>query len=331
MSAHHWASRPGATRDESVFPDISVVLDMSIILTLTATHSHHGCGKPHQERPTWRVVLAPVFLALLLAAPFGHAAPPLRFGILPSLTSATVMHDYQPLNSYLEKTLGRNIHISTAPSFREHIRRAGANEYDFILTGSHVAKFLEDESRFIRLARMETPLRAVLLVPAKVSYKTISEIKGKTIAIRDSLAMATMLGEALLAKHDLHPGRNINFIPSPSHISAALSVINEDAEAAIISERAYEMLAAQDKKQLRVLAYSGSAPNIMFMASPQMDKETVARLRDALLKINPQGINSQLFFDAILSSGVTPITEQEMRFASPFAALLKKRLAQVKP
>ena len=257
-----------------------------------------------------------------------QATKPLQFGILPSLSTITLMRNYAPLKSYLEKTLKREVIISTAPNFPEYIRRTGANEYDFILTAPHFAKLTEDRQGFTRLARIQEPLRGVFLVAQTSPYQKIAGLRDKTLAIRDNLAMVTLLGEQQLAGMGLQLGRDINVTHSPSHTSAALSVVHGAADVALISELAFRLLPSEDKNQLRVLAYTQPAPNIMFMANPRLGKNETLRLRDALLHFNDDQINSASFTQNTGYSAIGLISEPDMRFLIPFVTLLQQRLPQ---
>lgn len=256
-------------------------------------------------------------------------ARPLQFGIMPSQSPVTLMHSYAPVKSYLEHTLKREIIISTAPSFPEFIQRTGTNEYDFVLTSPHFAKFAENQHGWVRVARAKGTQRGVFLVEKTSPYQKITDLDGKVIAIRDNLALVTLLGEQALLENGLLRGRpNISFINSPSYTSAALSVVRGTANAALISEMAFKKLPSMDKHNLRVLAYTKTAPNLMIMGNPQLDKNDLAHLRNALLHFNDDQNNSALFFHNTGFKGFNIITEQDMRFAAFFVTILQQRIAQ---
>ena len=258
----------------------------------------------------------------------GQAAEPLQFGIMPLQSAVTLMRAYAPLKSYLEHTLQREIIISTAPDFPEFLRRTGTNEYDFVLTAPHFAKLAEDQHGFIRLARVQGSLKGVFLVAKTSPYQKITDLRGKTLAIHNNLAMATLLGEQQLTGMGLQPGRDINFSNSRSFTSAALSVIRGTTDAALIAEWAFKMLPTADKNRLRVLAHTKASPHLMFMANQRMGMNEITRLRDALLHFNEDRINGAAFSHHTGYSGLGAITEQDMRFIAPFVTILQQRLPQ---
>lgn len=254
--------------------------------------------------------------------------PSLQFGIMPSQSALTLMRAYAPLKSYLEHTLKREIIISTAPSFPEFLRRTGANEYDFVLTSPHFAKLAEDQHEWVRLARLQGNQRGVFLVEKTSPPKKITDLSGKTLAIRDNLALVTLLGEQELTEKGFSPKHsNISFINSPSYTSAALSVIRGTADAALISEAAFNKLPAADKNHLRVLAYTKAAPNLMLMGNPRLGENDITHLRDALLHFN----KGAAFSNNTSHGNFDLITEQDMRFAASFVTVLQQRLSQGQP
>ena len=314
-----------------------------MLLSLRLPEARHPTIMPH--KPAWHVsrcalVLVIMHFLMLLwntaaaqttsptmpGTVVGQAAEPLQFGILPSRSTVTLMRNYAPLKSYLEHTLKREIIVSTAPDFPEFLRRTGANEYDFVLTAPHFAKLAEDQHGFVRLAKVQDPLRGVFLVAKTSPHQKITDLRGKTIAIIDSLTMVTLLGEQQLAGMGLQLGRDINVSNSPSHTSAALAVVHGAADAALISEWALKILPSEDKNGLRVLAYTKPAPNVMLMANPRMGTNEIIRLRNALLHFNKDRINSGSFSRDTGYSGIGPITGQDMRFLTPFVTLLQQRL-----
>ncbi len=158
------------------------------------------------------------------ATPEQHAKP-LRLGILLSLPTATLMNHYTPLKTYPEHTLEREIIISTVPNYREYVRRAGTNEYDFLLTSPHFEKLAKEQHGFVSLAKLQGTLKGVFLIAKTSPYQTITNLRNKMPVVRDNLALFTLLGEQLPINAGIRPGSDIHLNYSPSYTSAALSIV----------------------------------------------------------------------------------------------------------
>lgn len=261
------------------------------------------------------------------ATPEKHAKP-LQFGILPFLPTATLMTHYTPLKTYLEHALAREIIISTAPNYREYIRRTSTNEYDFLLTAPHFAKFAEEQHGFVSLARLQGTLKGIFLVAKTSPYQTITDLRNKTLVVRDNLALPTLLGEQLLATVGIRPGNDIHFSYSPSYTSAALSVVRGTADAALINERGLRTLSSEEIKNLRILAHTKSFPNFIFMANPRLGTNEIVRLRDALLNFSNDEENSTAFLQNMDHNRIDRITKKTLRFLAPYVTILQQRLPQ---
>ncbi len=278
-----------------------------------------------------RCVLRALTLVLpaLWAGP-AAAAEPLQLGLLPSRSTATLMRDYAPLKGYLERALGREIMMGTAPDFREYARRTLAGEYEVLHTAPHFARHAQQEKGLVPLARTQDNVSGALLVPADASYRAIAELRGKTVAMPDELAMVTLLGEQLLRAAGLRPGEDVTLSYSPSHTSAALAVVHGQADAAVVFPPIYHALPEADRRLLRVLAESRKVPGTVYLAHPRLGGTVIAQLRRALLDFHRHE-GGQRFFRALKLSGVSAVTEPEMQALDPYVALLKRRLAQERP
>ncbi len=258
------------------------------------------------------------------------AAEPLQFGMLPSRSTATLMRDYAPLKSYLERALGREIMMGTAPDFREYARRTLAGEYDLLHTAPHFARHAQQEKGLVPLVRTQDNVSGVLLVPADARYRAIAELRGKTVAMPDELAVVTLLGEQLLRAAGLRPGEDVTLSYSPSHASAALAVVHGQAAAAVVFPPIYHSMPEADRRLLRVLAESRKVPGTVYLAHPRLGAKVIAQLRRALLDFHRRD-EGQQFFRALKLSGFSAVTDPEMQALDPYVAILKQRLAQERP
>lgn len=258
------------------------------------------------------------------------AAEPLQFGLLPSRSTATLMRDYAPLKSYLERALGREIMMGTAPDFHEYARRTLAGEYDLLHTAPHFARHAQQEKGLVPLVRTQDNVSGLLLVSVHAPYHRIAELRGKTVAMPDELAVVTLLGEQLLRGAGLQPGEDVTLNYSPSHTSAALAVVHGQADAAVVFPPIYRALPEADRRMLRVLAESRKVPGTVYLAHPRLGGKIIAQLRRALLDFHRHE-EGQRFFLALKLSGFSAVTEPEMEAVDPYVAMLKRRLAQERP
>ena len=77
------------------------------------------------------------------------ATAPLEIGVLPNISARALMAQYQPMREFLERELKRSVQVSTAPNWVAFHQRTMADEYDIVITASHVARLAQVERRYI--------------------------------------------------------------------------------------------------------------------------------------------------------------------------------------
>ena len=277
----------------------------------------------------WRI---PAFFLLLLAMSFSvraeQASPrTLEVGVFPYLSTRAILGTYRPLQEYLEKQLQRPVLIVTAPDLRTFVTRTQASQYSLVVTAPHFARLAQKEAGYKPLLRAKRDLQGVILVSAKNGVRGIGELRGKTIAMPDSLAIITEMGLGLLKEHDLVPGRDIKVLESISHNSAALAVTNGTAEAAIISSTVFLQLPEDQKQGLRILAQTSSVPHVMFLSGPDVSAKDSARFAELLLHFVDQTEEGRQFIGALGYQGLRAPTEQELRSLDSYVDGLKSTLS----
>ena len=143
---------------------------------------------------------------------------PLRVGMLPSLSLQKLFERFSPLRTYLEKTLNRPVILLTASDYQTYIKRASEYEYDLYFTAPHMAALAEADSGYRRVALLTRDLSGYLIVCKDGPVKSIKDLKGRTISAPETLAIITMMGEALLQENNLIPGKDVKISKRPVKI-----------------------------------------------------------------------------------------------------------------
>jgi phosphonate transport system substrate-binding protein len=238
-----------------------------------------------------------VFLLLAVISNAVLAAPPqaLRIGLLPHLSPKLLLETYRPLIDYLEQQLGQPVIVNTAPSFAVYSERAASGRYDIYLTAPHFAALAAQRDGHHTLARFARQLHGVIVVARDAPFSDLADLRGKTIATPDRLAVITLLGESTLAgSAELTPDRDLEMSRTPSHDSALLAVAEGRADAAVAGVSAYDKMGAEVRARLRVIAETATIPHMMIMASPSVNARVDA-LREHLLAFNAAGHGAAFF------------------------------------
>jgi len=263
----------------------------------------------------------------LISTQLRAAPPPLEIGIFPYLSTRTVLTLHQPLRHYLEKTSGRQVQLYTAPDFKTFVERTQHGDYDVVVTAPHFARLAQTEAGYAPLAMYTRELHGLVVVAKDSTYKDLGDLRGKSVAIPNRLAIVTSMSLQLLRDRGLQPGSDFKLLAAASHNSGVLSVQRGESQAAIVSVTALQQMPDELKDSVRVLATTGEVPHVMYLAHSRLDPAEMDKLRNALLRFaeSPEG---RAFLQANGFEGLRPVEEVDLKRMDPYVKELKHMLGQ---
>jgi len=248
----------------------------------------------------------------------------LVLGIFPYLNAHKLYRVYLPIKHQLEQALKRPVILITAPDYRSFLERTAAGDYDLVVTAPHFALLAEQESGFRRVAKALPRLQGALVVRREDGIKWVEDLKGKTIAMPDKLAIITFLGEELLQQHDLNTEQDVS-IQNVAGISRPILLVSRgQADAAVTVAGVLNSMPVYVQNSLQVMEVTRDVPHIMFMASPDLDEASYHLIKDALLSFPETATGARFFRDSQLG-GLEPILDEDMQALEDFVVLLQLR------
>jgi len=275
---------------------------------------------------SWISILAFIILSFSFSISFAeNTEKPFKIGILPYLSPEKLMSRYSPLINYVGQSMHRKPLPETAPNFPTYVKRAANYQFDLYVTAPHFAALAESQLGYKRIARLTRELDGAMVVHKDSDITQIEQLKGKTLATPDHLAIITILGELALQDHGLSPGKDIKIISAPSHNTALLEVVSKRADAAVVSAAVYESMDPKIKKQLRLIFTTQRVPHMMFLASPKISESDYETLKKAVLDYKAKGAGAE-FFNESGYIDMEPISDSDMDKMKAMLPLLTPRL-----
>lgn len=252
---------------------------------------------------------------------------PIRLGLLPHLSTQIMMKKYRPLITYLQEEMSRPVIAITAPNFKTYIERVENGDFDIYMTAPNMAAYHEKNNQHGRLVKFTQQLQGVIVVAQDSPYETLVDLKGKTIATPDAIAVITSLGEETLKENGINPEKDVHLKYTPSHNNALQSLAHDKADAAMLGYPAYKMITSRGKlnKPTRVLIKTRIIPHMMFMSPPSVSEEMQAKLQTAMLKF-PQSQAGKQFFSGVPFKGIAVISDDDMSSLDGLLVFLEQRL-----
>lgn len=264
-----------------------------------------------------RLMGAAVLIPVLALTAAHHAAAevakPLEIGIIPNVSTHALFAAYQPMRLYLEQQLGRPVILLTAPDFKTFYERTGKGDYDLVITPPHLARLAETESGYVPLTTYRNGLSALLLVAKDGPIKTVADLRGKSIGMPDLLALAPMAGRHWLEQRGLKAGTDYALRITAPHNTAVLSVMRGDTDAAIVGSGPYQLMPAELRDGVRILANMGTVINATFMAHPKLSADARARIKRALLTFANESPEGKKFVQDNEFGGMKLLTSKDLK------------------
>lgn len=267
------------------------------------------------RRQILRVFLLPL-LALCLASMSaaegqGVRADELTFGLVPSFSTRVLFAKYQPLRLYLERRLGQQVRLYTATDFKTFYLKTRDKQYDLVFIAPHMARLAQRQANLIPLARYTQNVRPIVAVPKDSTITTAEDLRGKSIAMIDPWALATLVGVSWLRSHGLEPGRDYRLVNATSHDSAIRSFSKGDNAAAFVLRQGLQQLPKSLRDSVKITADMGEWPGAMFMASSNLSSAQTSKLKVALLEFTAT-TEGELFVKQNGFAGIIPVTQADM-------------------
>lgn len=245
------------------------------------------------QRPTTRLRHArAVFCALLLCSLFHNAAycAEYVFRLEPANPADRTEEIYAPLMVYLKKATGADFKLEAVKNYHNYWRdvTSGAKT-DFAFDEAHLADYRIQHAHFEPLVHVVEPTSYTLVSNIDLDKKGINGLVGHKIVTMS----APSLGYATLLQFYPNP------VLQPDIVSTATSwrdatdrVFGGEADAAIIPTSLKDTF-----PNLTPVKTSREYPGQCLTASPDVPADIREKVKDALLKLDPDSDAAKLLFE----------------------------------
>jgi phosphonate transport system substrate-binding protein len=259
----------------------------------------------------------------------GHAgaqsSKTLTVGITPTLTAKALLIQYQPLRAYLERELRRPVNIVTATDFQKFHADVLAGEFDMALSAAHLARHAQVEAKYRPVATYTSPNHPLFVMASVRPVAHINELRGKTLAVFDPLALVVLQAHHWLEDNGLKAGRDFRVAVFPSHASVAHAVANGEVLLGVTATVALGRYPAELKPQVQVFKELPPVSALVWLTHPRMETDAQA-LQAAMVRFgeSPEG---HQFFTQSGYQGLRAVATHEL---APLDRAAREAVAQMK-
>lgn len=269
-----------------------------------------------------------VFFGLLACLPPGaaQAATAFTLGVLPIHSARTLAARYEPLRVYLEANLNRPVRLESAADFARFQERTLKGDFNLTITPAHFARLAQQDAGYQPLAHFSPDHDSLLIYPTARPLATASDLRGKTLAVIDRLAITVTATLGYLEALGLEAGDDYRVLEHRTHASTAYSLINGTAAAAVTTSQGLLQMPEDLRGKLVVMRHVADIPAFVFLARPDTPPAQVERLKSLLLAFPGTAAGGE-FLRQIGYSAILPTSEQRMSRADAYLKATRKALA----
>ncbi len=234
----------------------------------------------------------------MLASPPGRAAPELVFGVLNQQNPQLTAQRWLPILAHVSEKAGVALRLRMGPTAQETDAMMGRGEFDFAFT-NHNFQPEYDRMGWRVIARWAgEPIRSAIVVAADSPLKGLKDLRDRKVAYANPDAFVGYAVPKMLLQ--AQKVREIEVFAGTQ--DAALGQLHlRQVEAAAVNSRFLEEYSARSGVRFRVLHLSEPYPDLPVIVHPRVPKETVERVRRALL-----GMKDDVEARGILSRSNSP-------------------------
>lgn len=279
----------------------------------------------------WLAVLCSFLLCCPLLSQAEEKAAerrPLTVGLMPYLTTRTLLANYQPIAEALEKSLQQPINLQTAPDFDTFVKRVLDGEYDVALLAPHYARLAAKEYGYVPLLLHKAPIRGVLASSRTKPLNSFDDLRGQEISVVDRSALIAIAGALTLAENGLKENVDYRFVETVSHSSALHNAITGKARAALVSYSTLVLAAPDLQRDTQVWRDIANIPGQFYIAHSRIPLARQQAIKAALLAFekSPDG---QQFFEKTKHGGFREPTPEDYTLLDRMLPETRRQLSNI--
>jgi phosphonate transport system substrate-binding protein len=227
-----------------------------------------------------RLSLCFLLLLFAFAQQPAQAQRDLVLGIFPYLPPRDLERVFAPMAADLGRTIHRHILLRSSTTYRRFATHLEKQDFDIAFIQPFDYVHMADRYGWLPLATRSEKLTAILVTREDSSLKSLTDLRGKKIALPPKRSAVSRLMSAYLMENGLTPGKAVTLTYHPSHIACMRQVLIHRADVCGTAAPALRFFEHKMKVKLKTIAASRSIPHSLFAISPRVPKT----VRDAIRK-----------------------------------------------
>ena len=216
--------------------------------------------------------------------------PAYRLGVFPYLPALTIDRLYGPLAESFSLRLERLVKLRTKSTFENFADAIAAESYDIMFVHPFFLVEAIDHHDYLPLARLDRPLRAVLVAAEDGDMTTLDDLVGGTVGLPPKLAAVSKLIKSALMEEGLRPGLDVGIRHFRNKESCLEAVDNGAVGACGVPAFVLEEIEAFDERDARIIFEAPPVSHFAFAVHSRVPPEEREQLKNLVLSLGDGGV-----------------------------------------
>ncbi|MEZ5932253.1 MAG: PhnD/SsuA/transferrin family substrate-binding protein [Alphaproteobacteria bacterium] len=242
--------------------------------------------------------------------------PAYRLGVFPYLPALTIDRLYGPLADGFSLQLDRMVKLRTKSTFENFAEAIDDESYDILFVHPFFFVDAVDHHGYLPIARLEKPLKAVLVTMADAEPRDLGDLAGLTVGLPPKLAAVSKLIKAALMVEGMRPGLDVGIRHFRNGASCLQAVATGAVAACGVPSFLLEEVEAFASRPLRILFEAPPVSNFAFAVHsrvPARDRELLKQVVLSLGDGGVQGFGRDMHFVPIGGEDYASVRDQTTR------------------
>lgn len=200
-------------------------------------------------------------------------------GVFPHLPILDLERIYSPMAADIGKALHIKLSFKATTTFQDFKQELEAETYDFVEVQPFDYVNIAAHHNYVPLARRETPLAGVFVVPNNSKIKTPQDLIGKRIAAPPISAAVTRLAKDYLHRNGIKMS-DVKMSYHRSHVTCLEQILIKKADACVTAVATLRFFNHKMKTHLHYVLKTREIPHVLFAAH----KRVPEKLREEAIK-----------------------------------------------
>jgi len=191
-------------------------------------------------------------------------------GVFPYLAPLKLEKMYAPIAADYTKAIGANVQFMTNSTYKSFMKNLDKQLYDIVFVQPFDYVAIADKYGYRPLATRNKPLPAILVVKSDSNITSVSDLRGKTIALPPAVSAISFLMKNHLKENGIDPNRDIKIMHFRSHDSCMHNVVLKIVDACGTAPPAWRFFQTKMKDALKIIGKTDGIPNSIFAIHPRV-------------------------------------------------------------